>query len=266
MGRPKKANQEKLQPQSTDHRRPPTQCDGQRLNMGFFSWLGWRSKKTNKKKHSATNSEEIVPEYAAIRGAIQKKHSIASIKSRESREACYVGQEISSKSYNWRKSSAANASQYNDTGVGRSDMTEISFELMNRKMGTEYEGITKTVEFKGVNLAEMNKEERKQFFERDSRRDSHQSVRRSSSSGSGRERRISQSEKLPRRNRRLSERQVPQLATRENLERSRTRDSTRSSQRTSLSQSGGYDSNPETQRRESRQLSRRSSTKPAEKL
>ena len=69
-------------------------------------------------------------------------------KSRESREACYVGQEISSKSYNWRKSSAANASQYNDTGVGRSDMTEISFELMNRKMGTEYEGITKTVEFK----------------------------------------------------------------------------------------------------------------------
>ena len=27
-------------------------------------------------------------------------------------------------------------------------MTEISFELMNRKMGTEYDGITKTVEFK----------------------------------------------------------------------------------------------------------------------
>ena len=50
--------------------------------------------------------------------------------------------------------------------------------------------------FKGVNLAEMNKEERKQFFERESRRDSHQSVRRSSSSGSGRERRISQSGKL----------------------------------------------------------------------
>ena len=89
---------------------------------------------------------------------------VKTLKSRESREACYVGQEISSKSYNWRKSSAANASQYNDTGIGRSDMTEISFELMNRKMGTEYEGITKTVEFKAWSKSICVKEKIKQMI------------------------------------------------------------------------------------------------------
>ena len=86
------------------------------------------------------------------------------VKTLKSREACYVGQEISSKSYNWRKSSAANASQYNDTGIGRSDMTEISFELMNRKMGTEYEGITKTVEFKAWSKSICVKEKIKQMI------------------------------------------------------------------------------------------------------
>jgi len=93
----------------------------------YFSWF-WK-KKSKKPKRGLTAENSVDPEYEAIKGAIQKKQSLASIRSRESRQS--LAQDDICSKHNWRKTSIDRSSMAHTVRYERTTMADISAELIN---------------------------------------------------------------------------------------------------------------------------------------
>lgn len=94
--------------------------------------LSWFWKKKNKKKQNERHASDagVDPDFSALKGAIQKKQSIASVRSRDSLSR----QDDINSSHNWRKTSIDKNSSY-EVSYHRPTIADISLELLIKPQG-----------------------------------------------------------------------------------------------------------------------------------